>query len=410
MTNKLIFRTGDTFTKPAVCKSVAKFLNYCNPTRLVIGSDPDPTSKLCLSFIQAYLSHCNPEILIIKRPVSKTEVCWVSEQEKCQGVYISQEDGGFGVLAMSFIDKGSVISDKEYKSVLKASGALRLNDKSLDPVEVSSDLFGRYMLDKKLITPCLLPCNLDLMFGAAAHAIESIEASTGFKFKTYNNYKNPERLEGYISSPSGRFLKWYTTFTGVQRNELFFAIDKSGSKLGMYDLRDDLEVSSSFVACLLTLFLFKEGYKEAIIYEKGLNPNIKLLCNKLGVPSLAVKDAWSERSRSSLKVTLGLEFFMFNEPYPNPYIVINLLQRAEQKYGLVNLEAEIIKLIKTKYHYAKTLTFMLNSKRDIEAKVKKYIGKVSISLNENLLNEVLYVYVYSKNKDELEKCANYLVS
>jgi phosphomannomutase len=171
------------------------------------------------------------------------------------------------------------------------------------------------------------------MFGATTFIIKTLVEDFKYQIKSFNLQTENIRIKNYISKPTGKFLEWYTTYQNIYKDGLYFAIDNTGTYLGIYDLTQKLELRPTSVGILLVNYLKTIEKKEkALIYlTPALGLNILYYIKKLGYKYKLI-ETLSEPVQEDLKekkVDLFIDelggYYFLNDPTPcfNPLMTIS---------------------------------------------------------------------------------------
>jgi len=242
--------------------TIASYLADLNVQNIVLGfSNNNWTKEFSLKCIKPELESYGFDLTVPERPTCLVEVSWLISQSnrKSSGIYISnslKENGELTILVLE--SSGEVIAGKPLLNSLKYASMQKIvNDAESINVEkietVSTDLYSKYLIDKKLVQTTKAPTMLvNCMFGATEYLFTSSEVIKDITL--YDKESDPLRLVNYASNPVGQFLRCNNKSLS-SGGSFFIGFDESGERVGVYDINSSIELSSDSVLLLILLSL-----------------------------------------------------------------------------------------------------------------------------------------------------------
>jgi phosphomannomutase len=291
--SSIIGRFGFSITEKSVIELLHVFYNFtmnCGYKRVCLGQDgTQVVDSLFLDVIIPVCSSLGIKGHLSEYPLTENHFSWFcSESKKTSiGLYFSSI-GIDELIKISIYENGMPLDKEKFKLFLKTSPTLKIYTapgyEQEEQEFFNLDGYFSWLKDNKLITLLPADINIDTMFGSSYYLLKSIRDSEGIHLRLFNIQSEPPRLKNYIAKPTGQFLKWYTSLTSVTSDHFFFGIDTSASSMGVYDLKQKTEISSSGVALLLLKYLkdVKKMSGAFIVGSHEVNSKVAVYAKKLG--------------------------------------------------------------------------------------------------------------------------------
>lgn len=237
--------------------------------KVLLGySNSDSSKKILDRFCEPSVLELGFSLISPAQAVSLEQFWWILKQVqgKAYGVYVSNSLFGrdFIDIKVFYSSEGVVEEVKPVKirKMLKSSRLVKSSslpgficENQIEEIEVSGYL--DYLRDQhSFFKEIKQPVAVDSMFGGTGPTLLKLSQDNK-KVSVFNSESDLPRLMGYIANPSGEYLKWYTTFNSIKPETLFFAVSDDGTRLGVYDIKQDVELSSDSTT-LLVLSAIKE--------------------------------------------------------------------------------------------------------------------------------------------------------
>lgn len=281
--------------------------NYCNLLGVqivVLGYDSSKWSqKFCLEVVLERLTELGIEVHFLDQAAPSAALSWATnrvwlDSEKSRltlGMYFASDDTQSDTLSIHFRHHtGLPFTEEDMAQVVAQSFKLQIVElgEILQPVPESiplerftKSLLATDLLDKKLLSKTVV--SFDNMFGASEEVIQLLRKDLKFNGQLVNKASENLRIEGYRSIPTERWLEWKAP-TSKDMNKLresYFhgAISNAGDQIGVWDLRQALEISPSGIA-MIFLKYYAEALKKkgTIIISKLVSDRVVDLAEKLG--------------------------------------------------------------------------------------------------------------------------------
>lgn len=284
-----------------LAKSIATFCGENNYPAICLGNDGNTfTKEFCESFIKD-VAALGLKVIVPDKTVSSVELSWLCSENKrikTLGIYFTHDTHDHKYISLLFFNNfGEPVTNKTVKNIISSSSKTVseiLNREELDIDYVDLTSYRNFLIDKKLINPSLFSqtVSIDTMFGASLNLIQTLDSSKSFIF--YNKNFDLPRIQNYVQKPIGGLLKWHTTSNLNATNIHFFGLDGDGDSLGVFDLKQNLELTPSSVSILLLKSLSYK-YKTGDVYlSKLLSKKVKEYAKILGYTVIEAKTHLNE--------------------------------------------------------------------------------------------------------------------
>lgn len=289
--NYLLGNVGESLTRESVKSLAGSLFSYGFQNqidRYVLGYGDSLWSKLFINILSDELNTLGLLVDIPDKPCTIAELSWlVSENKKSKklSIYISTHVGLVSELKISFLNEnGHYLSSKEFKKLLKHQSDVISSSLNQDNIQYKNILdlskYSCYLKDKSLIESKFTKSvvNIDCMFSSTEYLLDTASKELSLPFRFFNRESEPLRLNYYKSNPTGRFLKWYASYPGLTNEQFLFAFNGSGERVGLYDIKQNVELSKDSLS-LLFLNKFKDSNKTVVI-SNLINSNVVKLAKK----------------------------------------------------------------------------------------------------------------------------------
>lgn len=357
--------------------------NYCSSKGIqivVLGYDSSKWSqKFCLEVVLERLVELGMEVHYLDQASPSSALSWATnrawldseESRMTLGMYFATDETQSENLSIHLRhNTGLPFTEEEVAEVVAQSFKLKVVEigEILQPapekIELKrfvKDLLGTKLLNKKDINKTVV--SIDNMFGSAEELVQLLKTDLEFNGQLVNKASENLRIENYRSLPTERWLEWKVPTNKKDSStlrEAFFhgAISNAGDQLGVWDMRQQIEISPSGVAMIFLKYygevLKKQG---TIILSKLMSDKVVDTANKLGFKVHLVDsglDAFSKAfqevgKRSALMYAdeVGRFWFKGQITEPNAVLALLLLHQICNRYK--NSPGQLLDVLGSKY-------------------------------------------------------------
>ena len=294
-------RLGFSFTSKNILELTENIYTYCaneGYENIIFGYDYNEWSKTFIHDVMVpKLNKLGFSCFITKTPCPLFQVSWLSNQcskdykYKILGLYISTDWYYNNLLNITFRNYlGQPVPQKTLEQILNISSntyVQEINPFVIPPApeELEIDLYPNYLTDSKLITKSLHgPVYIDCMFGSTEHVLDDLsKVCSNLNILIRNKGSNPVILKNYTPRPTGEYLKWKIN-EQTKGTPFYFALSTDGTSLGLWDLKQEIEISPSGIYLILLYFLAVTcKRKGTALLTKGLSDKVLTVAKNLGL-------------------------------------------------------------------------------------------------------------------------------
>lgn len=384
--------------------------NYCTLKGIqivVLGYDSSRWSeRFALEVVLERLTELGMEIHFLDQPCPSVVLAWAAnrvwrdseESRTVMGLYFSSDETQNETLSIQFRHHtGLPFTENEVAEVVAQSFKVQVVElgevllpvpEKIEMQRFTKDFLKTDLLDKKLISKTVV--SIDNMFGSAEPLIQDLRPKLEFNGQLVNKSSENLRIENYRSIPTERWLQWKVPgkeAARIKAEALFHAaISNAGDQIGIWDLRQGLEISPSGIA-MIFLKYFSETLKKkgTVILSKLVSDKVIDTAKDMGFKVHLVNsgaDALSigfqevgKRSALFYADELGRFWFKGQIVEPNGVASILLLNQICQRYRLSPgqiIDILISKHLKRKYVYGRLFVpIEVKSREELQVILKR---------------------------------------
>ena len=343
--------------------------NYCNLMGIqiaILGYDSSKWSqKFCLEVVLERLTELGLETHFIDQACPSAALSWATnrvwlDSEKSRltvGMYFATDDTQSDTLSIHFRHHtGLPFTEQDVAEVVSQSFKLQIVElgEIMQPVpeaipldRFSKSIIGTKLLDSKLLSKTTV--SFDNMFGASEELIQLLRKDLKFGGQLVNKASENLRIESYRSIPTERWLEWKAPTKkemGKIRDSYFHgAVSNAGDQMGVWDMRQGIEISSSGVAMIFlkyygevlkkkgTVIISKLASDKVVDTAKKLGFKVHLIDSGLDAFSQALQEV-GKRSALMFMDELGRFWFKGQIEEPNGVVALLLLTQICERYKL----------------------------------------------------------------------------
>lgn len=445
--NTIIGRFGFSLTEESIKTFLYSFYNFLmnyGYTRVCLGQDGTAVvDSIFKEVVVPTISLLGVQSSIPEGPTPLPQFVWFCQesQKTSIGLYFKSINIDENI-EIDIYSGGKPIDKEFFQLLLKSSSIVNINTldgyESEDPQYFNLDGYYKWLLDSKNITHIPASINIDTMYGSSCYFGKTIQKQIGLNVHLFNIQTDPPRFKNYIAKPTGQFLSWFTTYPTVKKDQFYFGLNSSGSSLGLYDLTQNLEISSAGVSLLLLKYLkeVKKSTDAFILVSTGLNSRvisyIKKLNYKYRITNLGLGSV-SEELKGGRCVDLYLDeqggFYCGGDKIlcTNPFIaifrIIELCKQLKKSPGEVIDDIYLNDIPKLIYHNnfyllksfidKYDLIDFLNKDPDLKNKkeskpytIFKFNNKSKLTVKDNIRESLLEVFIESKDPTQAKELGN----
>lgn len=467
-TNDCIFGTiGFSITSDTLTLLTNSIVTYCfeeNISHVIIGYDAsDWTKKFADEVILPRLCQHGIQGYYIDTPCPLFQLSWLTKQcyedakrqHRHLGIYLTTDVYYHDKLSLQFRDtEGKPFSEEEISKLIQHSPEITYKENNviepLQPQPLDITLYWQYLQDKSLINLDTVKSTrvyIDTMFGASEKLVTDLFKVAELKGGIINKASEPPRLKNYIPAPTGKFLQWYVPMVSEinpdsSSKTFFFGLSHDGSRLGVWDLKQDLEISTSGLFMILLYHFAKIQKKRGtILISKAMSQRVETVAKNLDLEIERIDSGTDSflqavnKKRRRPILMYGNEFggFWFKGDTLDINPAVSICKIMECCKHLDKSPGEIVDLITSKYltkqYYYSNLMLPLGliSKKEVENKlllqytlvetlddgftsVANFTNNSRVAVQENLKQYCVEVFLESEEKQTAEEMSTYLQS
>ena len=284
------------------CNSLYNYYMNNGYKRLCVGIDGTScVSSILYDILIPNLKNTGLVSCIPEKPSTLPQFMWFCKESpnKSLGVYFKAINIDEHI-EIVLIEGDKLLPPKNIKQLLKTTTILKINTlqgyEEDDQEFFNIDGYSKYLFDTKLVTPYPATINIDTMFGSSYYLLKELKKQQGLSIGLHNLQIEPPRFKNYISKPTGQFLRWHTTLSSVKPDQYFFALDSAGLNLGVFDLKQNIEISSAGIGILLVKYLkdIQKLTSATIAISTTVNSRLLKYIKKIGYTCLRVSGGLNE--------------------------------------------------------------------------------------------------------------------
>lgn len=292
LTSSLVGQVGYSITKESIRDLSGSLFSFALENDVKLFTVAYGNNSWAKSFAIDLIKNLNKTGFVVvtpDKPATLSELSWLVTQgkDKRLGVYLSNSVFTQDRLKIDLINSdGKRFTDKQFNKLLKAQASFTANElKDSHNIEyqqsVDISLYPKYLKDKNLVKDIFSSnIHIDCMFGPTEYLVKNFKKEVQGTFRTFNLESEPPRLNNYRGNPTGAFLKWGAISGGFGPNDLFFAFDGAGERFGIFDVKQNTELSVDSV-CMILLKSLKKS-KGSVVISTLFSSAVKKLAKSLG--------------------------------------------------------------------------------------------------------------------------------
>ena len=298
-------RVGFSITSSTLKYIAGSISSYClerDIPSIVIGTDASEWSKTYMQeVLLPMLEDLQLTCYFLDDPCPLFQLSWLTQQvhlshnkKKFLGIYLSVDSYYHDRLSISFRHHdGKPFSELQVAELctfgkISEDAYSGLGESPVKGTALDISAYPNYLTDSKLINvekTANKKVHIDTMFGCTEALLTKIGKDMSFcRLNLWNLAAGPERVRNYVASPTGTALQWRALNLTDEPNSLFFAFNNTGTSLGVWDLRQNLEISKSGTFMLLIYHAHKILKKRGtVLISKAVSGRVTSLIESLGL-------------------------------------------------------------------------------------------------------------------------------
>jgi phosphomannomutase len=442
--NNILGKVGFSITQQTIkelCYNLSAYSVINLYPSVVLGYNGSYWSKEFYNELIRQFTELNIDLVLIDRPTTLYETCWLSKELKTQPlvVYLTETMQGPEYISISLFKRDlEPLTTDELKDLKLESNSTSKGN--IDTVNIKG--LVKYLQDSKVSDLSGLSefkLYIDSMFGAGEYIFRDLNQQKLIDVSFFNPQSSPTRIVNYTSNPTGQFLSNYAKVClNPDFKTLFFGLGPDGEKIGLYDLKQDTEISSSSVIALLAYYYAKIRKKKGTVILTPLTGSKTLeVINKLDL-SYEIVDCGAQAFYESIHKKRRRPALFYANEYGNIWFKgdINACNNVLAVLAITNLckemsrsPGEILDIIHTSFlqnnylHFNYAVIKDVISVEEFEFIMKDYINDKKnynnssvyllnnssrLALKDNLNYNRLEISVESTNQEDLKNIAIFL--